>query len=88
MVLLATERAPGYPWPVTSYAVTARIQAPSPRIRDHARRVEPMPATVTDDRIVLVETTPVPRRILARLDDLSRALGEKTFYLFDAEGWR
>ena len=88
MVLLARERRPGYPWPVTSYAVTARIQASSPRIRDHARPLEPTPAPVSDDPIVVIETAGAPRRIVARLEDLSRALGEKTFYLLHAEGWR
>ena len=88
MVLLATNPRAGYPWLVTSYAVTARIQAASPRLRDRERPIAPVPTAVADDRIVLIEMAPAPRRILARLDDLSRAFGEKTFYLLDAEGWR
>ncbi len=68
--------------------MTARIQTASPRLRDRERPITPVPTAIVDERIVLIEMAPAPRRILARLDDLSRAFGEKTFYLLDAEGWR
>jgi hypothetical protein len=73
---------------VTSYAVTARVQPASPRIREQASTAWSMPRVESDVRVAVNDTPSSTRRPAARLDSVRLTLAESTFYLFDPEGWR
>jgi hypothetical protein len=73
---------------VTSYAVTARVQPASPRIRDHASTIWSMARVESDARIVDIDAPTATRGPVPRLDDVRLTLLESTFYLLDPEGWR
>jgi hypothetical protein len=72
---------------VTSYAVTARVQPASPRIRDHSPTAWSMPRAEPEERTLAIDPPSSPPRP-ARLDTVRVTLLESTFYLFDPEGWR
>lgn len=73
---------------MTSYAVTARIDAVSPHLRDRAWSIVTMPSAEVDQPAVIVETADQVGRALPGWDDLARVVIETMFYMLDPEGWR
>jgi hypothetical protein len=88
MVLLDPPTAEGYPSPVTSYAVTARIQPVSPHLRDREWSIPAVPNTDTDEPGVIVDAADEGRHTLPSWDDLARAVSETMFFTLDPESWR
>lgn len=72
---------------MTSYAVTARVQPASPRIRDHASTARSVANVEPEVRTVVIEARSSPP-LRAHLDTVRVTLLESTFYLLDPEGWR
>ena len=81
-------RAEGYPVPVTSYAVTARIQPVSPHLRDRAWSIATVPNAEGDQPATIVDATDQGGHALPSLDDLTRILSETMFFMLSPESWR
>ena len=71
--------------PVTSYAVTARIQPVSPHLRDRAWAFDAAPSADDDQPVVIMDATD---QGLPILPDFGRILSETMFFMLSPESWR